>query len=240
MDDALLLQVYPEARQVPVPAGLGARRAFEVLLRPFGSEVGCDALLHHLQENQIVDVTRGTLSHPTDCVVSHVAHPLRGCVSACAFKVLFLDFGAEREPIAFALSPRIDRFIYPAHPHLIHRAFLPRDAPQDALCAYFPSDESLSGDEEAFIRFIDYVAIFLAKHVIWVQSRIWLGHVGLHDPRERLRELRSWDKCFCGSGGNYFKCHRDQDRLKSRELNRQEELIRSQQSRLAKQKLFRP
>lgn len=231
IEDAVLSRLYPEARQVRVPAGLGANRAFEVMLRPFGDEEACDALLHHLQANQTVCVSRGTLSHPIDCILPHTAHPLRGSVVACAFKVLLLDYANDREPVAIALSPRIDASIYPNHPHLTLKAYLPDNAPGDGLCAYFPSDESLKGGGESFVRFFDYVSIFLAKHVIWQQSGFWLGHVGLHDPRERLKELRSWDRCFCGRGENYSKCHRNEDRLRAHELSRQDELIRLHRSR---------
>jgi hypothetical protein len=62
-----------------------------------------------------------------------------------------------------------------------------------------------------------YVAIFLAKHLVWAQTGadaggLWIGPQASHDPKDLIGELNPNGECRCGSGQRYSDCCQALDR----------------------------
>jgi hypothetical protein len=90
----------------------------------------------------------------------------------------------------------------------------------DALCAYRPGDGEWSwqgGDD--LVKALDYVAIYLAKHLVWVRTGgnhggRWIGPQASHAPHDLIAEINPAGECWCGSGTAYRDCHLPFDRAR--------------------------
>ena len=66
---------------------------------------------------------------------------------------------------------------------------------------------------------LDYVALFLAKHIVWRRTRsspefgngLWLGPDQSHNPSVLLQSIDAASECWCFSGKPYGECHRRRD-----------------------------
>src|SRR5258705_1185522 len=78
----------------------------------------------------------------------------------------------------------------------------------DALCAYRPGDGEWSWRIGDLVLFLDFVAIYLAKHAVWVRTGadnggLWIGPHASHAPRDLVAQLDPLGECRCGSGDRY-------------------------------------
>jgi hypothetical protein len=173
------------------------------------------AIISDLDEDRQVRVmAEGGLAHYDACGGTHRPRPalrlhrvLRG-----SFTIEVAYRKAPGCPIARSLSPRIDRH-HPSGPppHLLNTI--------DALCVVFPADGAWVWGIHGARHYANYVAIWLAKHLAWIDARergislesAWPGSAVGHEPHELDRLLGPDDICRCGSGKVYKGCCRPSD-----------------------------
>jgi hypothetical protein len=79
-------------------------------------------------------------------------------------------------------------------------------------CVHRPGDGEWSWRTGDLVLFLDSVAIYLAKHIIWVRTGadeggMWIGPQASHVPGDLVAELDPTGECRCGSGAPYRVCH---------------------------------
>lgn len=161
------------AIETVIPRGSGAVKATLVRLQPFASDRAASDLFSDLVEGRTIHVSAGSLLHDPFCRESHrygwPAHFLK-CMTI-SFEILVLEFPSPQHPRAYCLSPAISSKRFPLHPHLRgNDIFIARDM-YTALCAYSISDGTYA-PESGLTRFLDYLAIYLAKHLYWLRSQV--------------------------------------------------------------------
>ena len=173
-----------------------------------------------LEAGASVLLQRGSLLHDPACPRRHrspgYCDSLRR-VDAETFSIRILVWLAPMHPKAIAMYPEISSQVFPRQPHL----FRPEQRPglpelpsllPDALCPYRPGDGEWSWRTGDLVLFLDYVAIYLAKHIIWVRTgadegAVWIGPQASHAPGDLVAELDPTGECRCGSGAPYRGCH---------------------------------
>ena len=176
-----------------------------------------------------VCVQHGSLSHDPSCRRPHTSMSLLttmhvlNCMDTAQnelFAIRVVVPPAPRHPKAIALYPEISADSYPDHPHLFRqdrRPGRPQSTEPDALCTYRPGSGEWSRATSSMTTYIDFVALFLAKHVVWRRTRaiagrgLWLGPDASHHPSALVRTIKRTDECWCGSGKAYGDCHRQGD-----------------------------
>lgn len=179
---------YPRFARVPVPEVFGARRAWRGPLQPLAIADEVHAIISDLEDSAAVHILDGgVLHHNPECNLPHAplwyADRLR-CMGV-TFQVVLVDLGPESHPQVYTVRPEISHLTYPSHPHLrfdkmarIGRKELP------SLCTYFTSDGSLPAGETTLARALDFVSIFLAKHMVWLRTATLLEYRAGLPPRE--------------------------------------------------------
>jgi len=168
------------------------------------------AIVTDLDEDRPVRVMAdGVIGHYTGCGGSHTPRPeLRlGRTLHGGFQIEMAYRRPPGCPIARSIWPRINKD-HPRGPppHLLNNI--------DALCVLFPADGNWVWDAHGARVYANYTAIWLAKHLAWVEARernvgidkAWPGSFVGHDPAELPRLLRPHDPCRCGSGRKYADC----------------------------------
>lgn len=196
---------YPQFAVVQPRPGSGSIHAWEGIIQPFPDDRELGPVFQHLEAEADVIVRAGRLLHDPECSQLHnqpayIDHLGR---TDCSFRILILAFPPKRHPQAFAILPVISRRVFPRHPHLYG----------DALCPYIASDGVWVWGEHTVTDFLDYVSIWLAKHLVWEQTGacnggIWIGPYAPHEPHELLGYVRRNDECPCNSGRKYKRCCR--------------------------------
>jgi len=173
------------------------------------------AIVTDLDEDRPVRVLAdGVLAHDEDCRGSHrprtefrLQRPLHG-----AFKIEIAYRRPPGVPVARSIAPRINQHHQSgAPPHLLNTI--------DALCVLFPADGTWVWGVHGARQYTNYTAIWLAKHLVWVEARergvgimeAWPGSFVGHDPFEIHRLLRPHVSCRCGSGKIYAECCAESD-----------------------------
>jgi hypothetical protein len=215
---------YPQFVRVgPPPLAVDS---WQGIIRPFAKCERDDLLLllDDLHAGSQVLVGGGYLSHDPNCPRTHadiryVAQLARAESEGFAIRLVIPR--EPQHPKAVAIYPEISAARYPNHPHLFRggqrlglREF-PASNP-DALCVYRPGDGEWSWQTGDLVLFLDYVAIFLAKHVVWVRTGaahggLWIGPQASHQPNDLVAELDPFGECRCGSGEQYARCCRPID-----------------------------
>jgi hypothetical protein len=160
---------YPSFGLVAPPHGSKAVRAWKGRITPFSDNSQLGEIVQDLDKHAKVDVdVEGLLRHHDACRVRHTALPYmsRLIKMRTTFQVLVLEFEGKRHRQAYCLEPEISSRIFPSHPHLRRDQMALADRPVDAICPY-RADETRSPD---LVTYLDYVSIFLAKHLVWVRT----------------------------------------------------------------------
>lgn len=160
---------YPGFEVVTPPYGSNAARAWKGTLTPFpdGSELG--KIVEDLQLGLTVDLdVGGALRHHGQCSIDHgqPGYLARLIKMQVAFELLVLEFENRRHRQSFCLKPEISSSVFPTHPHLRRDQSIFINRRIDALCPY-RSDET---HPNSLTTYLDYVSIFLAKHLVWVRT----------------------------------------------------------------------
>jgi hypothetical protein len=170
---AELEDCYPTLYEVGVPTGTSASKAWRGILQPFADDISARDVLRAFEKGLDVVSDRGFLSAGGLEIdrVPHWAEPYLLGMN-CRFETLVLDFEPPHHPFAYGIFPRISRLQYPAQPHL--REDRPMRYAGDeipALCVYMATDRPYHPGTPRIIQFIDQVAGYLGKHLIWTKTR---------------------------------------------------------------------
>ncbi len=169
----VLESYYPQFFETEVPSGTSATQAWQGYIQPFRNDNIAQRLLRAFEANRSVTVDQGFLSvgDQTARLPQHWAEPLLVSMTTC-FKLLVLDYEPPKHPRVYSLSPRICRSLFPWHPHL--RDDIPIDYRRGALpalCIYSAAEFTFKAQELRIVEFMDQVATYLAKHLIWTKTR---------------------------------------------------------------------
>jgi len=179
------------------------------------------AILADLDEDLPVRILAdGAVAHYEVCGGKHSPRPglrLRRVLEG-TFRIEIAYRRRPGCPIARSLWPRINRH-HPSGPppHLLNAI--------DALCILFPADGAWVWGVHGVRRYVDYTAIWLAKHLAWIEARergvgvdeAWPGSFVGHDPFLLPRLLGPHEPCRCGSGKNYEDCCAESDAMARRD-----------------------
>ena len=218
-------EFYPQFKRIgPPPDGT---EAWEGVVQPLA---GCGAsdlalLLDDLHAGAAVLASAGRLEHDPACRREHkmpsYLSQLRG-INEESFAIRVVVWPAPRHPKAFALYPEISAARFPHHPHLFRHREPPGVGERlpDALCTYRPGDGEWSWASADLVTFLDYVAIYLAKHVVWTRTganerAVWIGPHASHLKQDVIQELNHAGECHCGSGRRYSDCCLPEDRIQA-------------------------
>ncbi len=216
----VLAEFYPQFRSVqPVAVGRPqASAASEGVLQPFRDTRDLDLILDDLENEAEVLICAGTLIHDRECGRPHEAPPYLARVkhTHARYRVLAVAYPAPKHPRAFVESPHISQWNFPSHPHLNG---------DGSACSYFPSAGVLPRDGHTIRVLLDFTAIWLAKHVVWVdtgdgQGGVWIGQHACHTIQELLKSVPKNAECSCGSGKQYGNCCRPDHIERARAFDR--------------------
>lgn len=160
---------YPRFEAVSPPHGSNAARAWKGTLTPFSDCFELGKIAEDLRRGLIIHLdVDGVLRHNGKCSIDHTrpAYLARLIKMRVEFEVLVLEFEDGRHRQSFCLKPEISSSLFPTHPHLRRDQTIFLTRPIDALCPY-RSDET---QPDSLTTYLDYVSIFLAKHLIWVRT----------------------------------------------------------------------
>jgi hypothetical protein len=222
---------YPGFVRTSPPFNGDGDETWQGVIRPYAAcnERDLMLVLDDLQAASSVCIRRGTLSHDPNCGREHTAIPVAqgmavlkrmGGFDAEAFTIRVVVPPAPRHPKAIAIYPEISAESHPKHPHLFRHDRRPGSlcsGGSDALCTYRPGSEDGDLATSSMTTYLDYVALFLAKHVVWRRTRgpegvgLWLGPDASHLPTVLSRTIEPQQECHCGSGRAYGECHRAPD-----------------------------
>lgn len=166
---------YPRFALVTPPQGTGAIQAWHgyVCPLPIGANLG--PITSALADDPAVDVGfEGEISHANACHSEHAEPTWLDCLQRMdiTFELLVLEFEHPKHPQVFSVSPRINRQIFPVHPHLRddQRIYTPHLS--QALCLYLASDNVYPSGYQ-LKTLLDFASIWLAKHLIWQRTSEW-------------------------------------------------------------------
>lgn len=177
---------YPQFVPAVPPLGSAAVRAWTGRIQPFPDGKEFAGVMHHFATKQTVGVEkRGGLYHPTSCKTSHnFSHHFSQSMTT-GFEILALEFAGSRHPRVYAVSPEISRRRYPNHPHLRDdQQVIVSGKPLQALCTYLASDGVRQRGEMELVHTLDYTSMFLAKHLLWVDTN-FVDYYSIDDSRVR-------------------------------------------------------
>lgn len=160
---------YPSFEAVTPPHRSGAIRAWKGELTPFPDDSKLGEIVADLERHATVDIdVGGIVRHSSKCSFAHCipSYLSRLVKMAVPFEVVILEFEGKRHRQAYCLRPEISSATFPNHPHIRRdqRIFMGR--PLDAICPY-RSDET---HPRSLLEYLDYLAIFLGKHLVWVRT----------------------------------------------------------------------
>ena len=187
--DAVELDDYYTAfYQVEVPHGTSAIRAWRGRVQPYRSDDDARNLLTTLESGSSVSCDQGYLcagEGNSERTTTHWAKPFLVSM-AQPFEVLILERPTPMHPVAFSLRPEISWYRFPGHPHL--RCDIPLQCggrTLHGLCVYSAADFAYSGNVPRIVQFVDQVATYLARHIVWERTRRledFAGHI-LYQPQ---------------------------------------------------------
>jgi SEC-C motif len=161
---------YPSFEPVIPPPRSKAVSAWKGQITPFPDSSDLALIVHDLERHAVVDIdVGGALRHSSMCSGSHSDAPFLGSLTNMdvTFEVLVLEFSAGRHRQTYCLRPQISSRIFPTHPHLRRdQMLLTETGMVDAICPY-RSDETRPSN---LLQYLDFISIFLAKHLIWVRT----------------------------------------------------------------------
>lgn len=164
-----VLYWYPGFEIVDPPRGSDAIRALRGTVVPFPDNSELGKIVQDLERDATVSIdVRGALTHDENCGFVHLQLDFvkRLVNMTTAFDILVLEYNDGRHRQTYCLRPEISFRTFPTHPHMRFDQQIWLDRPIQALCPY-RSDETNPDD---LTTYLDYVAIFLGKHLIWVRT----------------------------------------------------------------------
>jgi len=110
--------------------------------------------------------------------------------------------GDSSHPRLYLISPRVNREIFPKHPHLhFHEHPLRPAGYATAACFYPPHAQLWDAVQGSLIVPLTWAVSWIAAHAIWTKTGEWLTAPTEHDMGKIWRTYGLKDaECQCGSG----------------------------------------
>lgn len=118
-------------------------------------------------------------------------------------------------PKVYVLYPKIDRTIFPLHPHMYANQH-PLGNVKDAVCSFAPQDGEWNWETSTASKLLEWTSVWLANHILWVQIEDWLGPQASHETLDLYTSISDNSPCHCGSNTLYKNCHKPYDKQKLR------------------------
>jgi hypothetical protein len=165
---------YPQFLATEAPRGCGAIRAWKGVIQPFRDDADARHFLRRVEDGKPIDIVQGSVYANASMQPEHWAD--RWLVKMnLRFQLLVLEFEEPEHPRAYSLQPEISREMHLLHPHLrTDRVVIVGCRPIPALCVYSGATFKYSPVWPRMVQFLDQVATFLARHAIWLRTRIQL------------------------------------------------------------------
>jgi hypothetical protein len=175
LEAAPVFPEYPQFSPVAPPPMSGAHRAWQGAIQPFRDDATAQQILRRIEAGDSFQNDAGSLfcqqpssmtPHPADQFL--VGMDLR-------FKILVLELPQFQHPVAYLIEPELSRYFLSFHPHsrgdcplIIATRSLP------ALCVYSGAAFQFASGTDHMIQFLDQVSTYLARHAVWLRTRILL------------------------------------------------------------------
>jgi hypothetical protein len=165
---------YPQFAPTEIPHGSGAIRAWSGTIQPFLDDVAARRFLRCVEAGRSFDVFQGRMEVRAPLEHQHWADPWL-VKTDLRFLLLLLEFKEPEHPRAYSLQPEISRQMHPLHPHLrTDRVVFIDRRPIPALCVYSGAEFKYSPMWPRMVQFLDQAAAYLARHIIWLRTRVQL------------------------------------------------------------------
>ncbi|MHB1957872.1 MAG: hypothetical protein ACYCO5_02450 [Acidobacteriaceae bacterium] len=154
-------------------AAIQAERAWQGLIQPFVRDADAKLVLRALAADSAVDVAAGRITAPWE-IQHHKPHDAEFRMKNCSavFDILVLEFPVPAHPWVFSLSPVISERKFPSHPHLrSDRTLVLPSMELTGMCIYSAAEFQYGLTLPKIPQFLHQVAIYLAKHVIWLKTQ---------------------------------------------------------------------
>ncbi len=203
-------------------------RTWYGIMQPFRPELDPRemlAIIADLYDDGDILVSAGSLRHDTRCSRAHGLDPALVPQRAVTdmFEVELAYCVPPARPVVRSMRPFLSLRQYPDMPHPI--------APLNSLCISYAPTDAWSIERDGAVLYLDWTAIYLAKHALWREARerngagraAWPGTAMSYDPGEELKAPPT-APCSCGSERRYDRCHRAVDERNSARTRRGLEL----------------
>lgn len=166
---------YPQFHRVAAPAGSGARSAWQGVIQPFADDLTAKQVLRRIEAGEAFENDAGSLfceqppvmrPHPADSLLMKMD---------IKFKILVVELPQFQHPCAYLLEPELSPRFLSFHPHTrgdcsvtIANHRLP------AMCVYSGAVFQFEPGIDSTVQFLDQVATYLARHAIWLRTRVLL------------------------------------------------------------------
>jgi hypothetical protein len=168
---------FPQFNECPGPKGSGATKAWKGFIRPYSDDETARQALRAFEANRPVQVDEGRIYVDANDLPKHPFEPyLIDMAVPCV--VLILQFSSTAHPIAYLIDP----FIVPRLsqcPHIRMDKLARIDGRiQPALCVYSGNLFKFASDGSRLEQFLDQTSTYLAKHLIWLRTRMLFRELG--------------------------------------------------------------
>lgn len=194
---------YPDSEWGERVEGNRFFRCLRTLITPVPPTEEIFVILADLDRGRDVSVEpRGRLRHRLAC---QGPHQLRGSLEELTledqtFLVEATFYTMTEDPRGRILEPEVSRRIFPSHPHFYDI---------DIICPVFPPDRSWAWSTHLVTDYLNHVALWLIKSMVWRKTKVWIGpHICYHSPDHLLRVVHRSAPCPCGRGLTYGQCCR--------------------------------
>lgn len=129
----------------------------------------------------------------------------------------YRDIVGPTQPKARILSPEISTRKYPNHPHM----YTDVTRLDSWACPLSPQNSAWQYRKGATVEYLDQLAIWLLKTVVWAMTGgiagigKWIGPATSHKAIDLLYTVKISDSCWCGSGRTYEYCHFKPDLMRA-------------------------
>jgi hypothetical protein len=219
--------VYPDAKWKDVFEAGYATRAWLIDMDPIPHESDLNQVIADLNQGMDIEIGRnGKLFHAqTQCKGSLEDHPILFPGLKLLQQVYKVELTYRRpyskaiastQPKARILNPEISGRTFPFHPHM-YGGKTPKDS---WACPLSPQQTNWGWGEGATVKYLDQVAIWILKTIIWAATGSgiagmgkWIGPQTPHDKLHLLKTTGLNNPCWCGSGIAYKNCHLQTDAI---------------------------
>jgi len=204
---------YPQFTCVPAPVGSGARNAWQGTIQPFADDITAMQILRRIEAGEPFENDAGSLfCQQPPAMTPHPADKfLIGMHTT--FKVLVLELPQFEHPCAYLLEPELSPHFLSFHPHTRRDCSITiANHRLPAMCVYSGAIFQFAPGTDRIVQFLDQVATYLARHAIWLRTRVLfrcnaVGKDKIEDrpkPGEMIVDTETRKKTFDKKHGDLY------------------------------------